>query len=118
VLQQSAVAVVPIRTSHGVQTKAVVTMALGVPQVMTHVALEGIEAEDGKHALAASSPESFADAVVSLLERREERQRIARSARRFAEVHFDWERNLTVLEELLTGPSPKGTDVGAPRVRR
>ncbi len=101
VLQSCAVAVVPIHISHGVQTKAVVTMALGVPQVMTHTALEGLEAEDGRDAVAASEPIAFADAVVALLQAPEERARIARNGRRFAEAHFDWERNLSVLGELL-----------------
>jgi glycosyltransferase involved in cell wall biosynthesis len=102
VLRESAVAVVPIHTAHGVQTKAVVTMALAVPQVMTRAALEGLEAEDGRHALAASDPARFAEAVVRLLERPEDRQSIAESGRRFAETHFDWARNLTVLDEVLS----------------
>lgn len=108
VLQGCAVAVVPIHISHGVQTKAVVTMALGVPQVMTHAALEGLEAEDGRDAVAASDPAAFADKVVALLESPEERARIARHGRHFAETHFDWERNLSVLGDLLF-PSPRNS---------
>jgi sugar transferase (PEP-CTERM/EpsH1 system associated) len=109
VLQSCAVAVVPIHISHGVQTKAVVTMALGVPQVMTHAALEGLEAEDGRDALAASDPAQFADRVVALLESPEERARIAGHGRRFAETHFDWDRNLLVLGELLF-PGPRSSN--------
>ena len=118
VLHGCAVAAVPIHTSHGVQTKAVVTMALGVPQVMTHAALEGLEAEAGHHALAASDPAGFADAVVRLLEKPEDRRRIAENARRFAELQFDWERNLAVLAELLARPVERGGGARPPRPSR
>ncbi|MCG3133160.1 MAG: hypothetical protein HMLKMBBP_00267 [Planctomycetes bacterium] len=111
VMQSCAAAVVPIRTSHGVQTKAVVTMALGVPQVMTPDAFAGLDAEPGTHGLAASAPADFAAATLRLLDNPDERARIAAAARRFAEQRFDQERVLAGLGELLEGgaspaPSP------------
>jgi len=105
ILEKCVSAVVPIHTSHGVQTKAVVTMALGVPQVLTHATLEGLEAEAGSHALVASDASAFADAVVCLLQRGDVRRRIAANARQFAETNFDWERNLAVLDDLLSVPT-------------
>ena len=84
-------------------------MALGVPQVMTHAALEGLEAEDGRDAIAASDPGPFADAVVGLLQDPEKRARIAQNGRRFAEAHFDWERNLS--SPRRAGPLPRAKGV-------
>ncbi len=103
VIQGCAIAVVPIRTSHGVQTKAVVTMGMGVPQVTTSAALAGLDGEPGKVALAADSAPDFARAVLRLLDNPAERRQIAAEARRFAETWFDGERNLGVLTALLAG---------------
>ena len=92
-------------------------MALGVPQVLTHATLEGLEAEAGEHALVASDALGFADAVVSLLQGRDVRQRIAANARQFAETHFDWERNLAVLDDLLSVPTSGSGETSAPGTR-
>ncbi len=101
VMQGCAIAVVPINESNGVQTKALVGMALGLPTVMTSGAAEGVEAQDGRDALVADDPLDFASAVLRLLDNRDERERLSSTARSFVESHCDWERNLTVLERLL-----------------
>lgn len=100
-LAKCAVGVVPIRTSHGVQTKAIVSMALGLPQVVTAAALGGLDADGGREVLAADRPEDFARAVTSLLDSPAERARISAAGRAFAERRCDWSRILAPLEEVL-----------------
>jgi sugar transferase (PEP-CTERM/EpsH1 system associated) len=104
-LRACDVAVVPVRTSHGVQTKAVVAMALGVPQVVADAVVGGLGVVPGIHVLAATEPPEFAGAVLRLLDNPADRARLAAAARRFAEERFDAERNLAALEALL---EPRG----------
>ena len=91
----------PIADAHGVQTKALVGMALGLPTVMTSGAAGGIEARDGVHVLVADDAGEFARAVMRLIDNAPERRRLAEAGRRFVEEQCDWERNLRVLERLL-----------------
>jgi sugar transferase (PEP-CTERM/EpsH1 system associated) len=100
-LASCAVCAVPLISAHGVQNKALVAMAAGVPVVMTPDAAAGVGACAGEDALVAADPAEFADAVLRLLDNAPERLRLARNARRFVESRCDWERNLAVLDDLL-----------------
>lgn len=106
-----AAGVVPILTSHGVQTKALVAMAMGVPQVVASAVVGGLEAEPEHDLLAAGDAREFALQVLRLLDNPAERARLAARGRAFAEARCDWSRILAPLEEaLLPGgaarPSP------------
>ena len=96
-----AVAVAPILAAHGVQTKALVCMALGVPTVVHSAALAGLGARAGVDVEAAESPADFAEAVLGLLDNPDRRARLATAGRRFVEASCDGDRNLAVLDEIL-----------------
>src|SRR5207302_4004164 len=66
-LEQARVAVVPLRIGSGTRIKALEAMAAGRPVVGTSVGLEGLDIEDGVHALVADEPPTLADAVVRVL---------------------------------------------------
>lgn len=100
-LAKCAVGVVPIRTSHGVQTKAIVSMALGLPQVVTGAALGGLDADGGRDVLVADSPGDFARAVLTLIDNPAQRARMSAAGRAFAERRCDWARILAPLEDVL-----------------
>ncbi len=103
VLGRATLAIVPIHVAHGVQSKALTGMALGLPTVITPAAAGGIQVRHEEHALVAENAEDFASAVVRLLESREDRLRLAAAGREFIESRHDWERNLPFLERLLSG---------------
>jgi sugar transferase (PEP-CTERM/EpsH1 system associated) len=96
-----AIGVAPVLSAHGVQTKATVTLSMGVPMVLTPATAEGLGAVADVHAKVAADPLEFARACLSLLDNAAERGRFARAARTFVEERFDWGRNLAVLEGLL-----------------
>ena len=57
---------VPLRIASGVRIKILEAWARGVPVVATPAALAGLEAQDGREALVARSPQEFADAIARL----------------------------------------------------
>lgn len=87
---RASVVVVPIRVGTGVRMKALHAMAMGMPMVTTPVGIQGIAAEDGRHASIAEGPDDFAAATVELLEDPERRAAYAANARRLIEERHDW----------------------------
>jgi len=57
---------VPLRLASGVRIKILEAWARGVPVIATPAALSGLEVEDGREALTASTPQGFADAISRL----------------------------------------------------
>lgn len=97
----SAVFVAPMRIARGVQNKILEAMSMGTPVVTTPLGHEGVEALAGRDILVAEQPAEFARQVVRLLTDPELRQRVALNGRRAAEEHYDWAKQLEVLEEEL-----------------
>ena len=64
--RRSRVFVAPLRYGAGMKGKVGHAMAFGLPLVTTAIGAEGMELEDGRHALVRDDAESFADAVVRL----------------------------------------------------
>ena len=56
----------PIRIGTGINTKNLQAMAHGLPIVTTSVGAEGLQLVDGRHALLADTPLTFADAIHRL----------------------------------------------------
>ena len=99
VVAGASVCIVPIRIGGGQRLKILEAMALGTPVVSTRKGMEGLEDfTPGEHALVADEPEEFAQAVLCLLRSREQRDTIARNARRLMETRYRWD---TVLDPFL-----------------
>ncbi len=86
----AAVSVIPLRVGGGTRLKVFESMAMGSPVVSTTIGVEGLEVEPGRHYLRADEPESFAAAVVTLLEDPQRRNAIARAAREYVEARFSY----------------------------
>jgi glycosyltransferase involved in cell wall biosynthesis len=63
---EGSVLLVPLRIASGVRMKILEAWARGVPVVATPTALAGLEAKDGRDALVAADPASFARALKRL----------------------------------------------------
>ncbi len=100
-LRRAEVAVAPLRIASGMQNKVVQAMASELPVVATSRANEGIRGTPGEHLLVRDDPAGFADALISLLRDADERQRMGRAARQFAETHWTWEVHFERFEALL-----------------
>ncbi|MDB6147274.1 MAG: hypothetical protein JWO45_938 [Spartobacteria bacterium] len=84
---RAPVMVVPIQGVGGVKIKLIDAMAAGKAVVTTSAGAAGLNVIHGKHLLIADTPGDFANAVVRLLENREERQKLEERSRRFVAEH-------------------------------
>lgn len=95
--RNAGVGVCPLRLGAGVQNKVLEYMALGLPTVSTSLGLEGFKARDGQELLIADEAVGFADAVLRLLDNRDEAKSIAAAARKYVELNHSWESQLAPL---------------------
>lgn len=89
-LRETAVFIVPILAGGGMRVKIVEAWLWGLPVVSTMVGAEGIEASPGENILIADTPADFARAVVGLLARPAEGERLGSAGRRWAEERYSW----------------------------
>lgn len=100
----AAVYVVPLRVGGGTRFKVLEALASGKPMVSTSLGVEGLNLQDGRELLIADEPETFADAVLLLLEDQASGgdfcTELAGAGRSFVESHFTWEQIVPRLERV------------------
>jgi len=89
-IDAAAVFVVPLLVGGGTRFKVVEAMASGKPVVSTSLGAEGIPVTPGTNILLADDPNSFAQAVITLLANRPAADELARAGRSFVEEYFSW----------------------------
>jgi glycosyltransferase involved in cell wall biosynthesis len=99
--ERATAVVVPLLSGGGTRLKVLDAFAARRAVVSTRVGAEGIEAEDATHLLLRDDPDTFAQAVVSLLDDRAKRQELAAAARKLAETEYDWHVLAGRLERVL-----------------
>lgn len=100
-LHRSALMVAPLNIARGTQNKILEAMASGVPVVTSRVAAGGVDAVDGEHFLAASTPEEYAAAVLRVLDDPAERQRLSRAGRARMLSHHAWDKSMQRLDGII-----------------
>jgi sugar transferase (PEP-CTERM/EpsH1 system associated) len=100
-MADAAVYVVPLRIGGGTRLKIFEAMSMGKAVVSTTVGAEGLPVTDGEHVLLADEPVTFARAVVDLLRRPAERERLERAARSLVVERYDWSAVAGGLETAL-----------------
>jgi glycosyltransferase involved in cell wall biosynthesis len=108
IVRPAACYVVPRRKAGG-RTRILQAWAMGKAVVSTTVGCQGLDAVDGQNILIRDDPDSFARAVLDVLEDRELRGRLGRAARETAVARYSWTRAGRVLVSLyrdLEGTSP------------
>ncbi|MBK8508745.1 MAG: TIGR03087 family PEP-CTERM/XrtA system glycosyltransferase [Candidatus Competibacteraceae bacterium] len=101
-LAAADVCVVPLRIARGIQNKILEAMAMGKPVVTTSQAFEGIKAVPGEEIISANDEELFAAAVIFLLKDRQKTESMGAKARRCIETYYSWDRNLSVLDGIIS----------------
>lgn len=96
-LDRAAVVAAPLALGGGMRVKVLEALAAGKAVVATSRAAEGL---DGAPLLLAGSDEEMADAIVRLLEDRDERIALAERARAWVLGHLGWERTIAAYEAL------------------
>ena len=89
-LARSQVSIVPIRSGGGTRLKVLESLAIGTPVVSTMKGAEGLDLVSGRDLLIADEPESFASAVLRLLEDEKLRSLLAEHGRTAVKSLYDW----------------------------
>ena len=100
-LDRASVFVCPMRKGAGIKNKILQAWAMAKPVVATSLAAAGLRANHGENILIADEPTVFAEHVLSLLRRPEERQRLGQRGRETVLRYHSWERQVQLLEDQL-----------------
>ena len=103
----AAVVVAPLQMARGVQNKVLEAMSMRKGVVATTAASRALNIESGKELWVADGPESFGKAVVDVVLGRGSK-RIAAVAREHIEAYYHWDKNLSVIDDLLADDSVDG----------
>ncbi len=82
--------IVPLRSGSGVRVKILNALAMGLPVVSTSVGSEGLQVENGRHAIIADTPLEFAEGVVKLLKNRELAAELGANGRSLVCEQYSW----------------------------
>ncbi|MCA9897852.1 MAG: glycosyltransferase [Ardenticatenaceae bacterium] len=89
-LQRATVAVAPITYGAGIQNKILEAMSCGTPMVTTPHAVSALCIEPGRDLLVADDSESYAQAILSILDSPEKQEVLGRNGRTYVEQYHHW----------------------------
>ncbi len=97
----------PQEIGAGIQNKLLESMAMGIPVITTAIGAAGIEGViDGMHLRVSETNEDFVEAGLALLAHTEDKQRLARNARKLIEQRYTWERIFDNFDRIISGVMP------------
>jgi glycosyltransferase involved in cell wall biosynthesis len=96
-----AVGVCPLRLGAGVQNKVLEYMALGLPTVSTAIGIEGFDARHERDLLVADQTDSFAAAVLKVLNDRSLAEVMASNACHYVEATHSWSAMLAPMIKII-----------------
>jgi sugar transferase (PEP-CTERM/EpsH1 system associated) len=96
-VHKAAVFVVPLRMGSGTRLKVLEGLSMRKGMVSTSLGCEGIEVEDKTHLLLADDPQSFAGAVLRLMDDAAVAETLTAAGRDLVERRYRWESVVDVL---------------------
>lgn len=100
-LRKASLVVAPLRIARGIQNKVLEGMAMGLPVVGSTSATQGIAGTPQEHYWVADGADATFEAVSALLSDEARRAKLGEAARRYVEVHHDWEKNYARVDEII-----------------
>jgi sugar transferase (PEP-CTERM/EpsH1 system associated) len=91
-MERAAAYVVPLRVGGGTRLKIFEAMAMEKPIVSTTIGAEGLPVSDGAELLLADTPDSFAAAVVRVLQDSDLANELAQRAANLVRAEFGWQK--------------------------
>ena len=101
-VHEASVFVVPLRMGGGTRLKVLEGLSMEKPVVSTSVGCEGIDVVDGDHLLIADVPETFAAAVLRLMQDGELAGRLGQRGRVLTEERYKWESVVNRMEQFYS----------------
>jgi sugar transferase (PEP-CTERM/EpsH1 system associated) len=98
---RAALTVAPLRIARGTQNKILEAMAMGVPVVCSSLAADGVDAEAGKHLLAADTPHELGDAIIGVLADPSLRGRLSDAGRARVLSNHVWPNSMKRLDTII-----------------
>ena len=100
-VRSAACTVVPLAIARGTQNKILESLAMAVPVVASPVAARGVDADPHTHLRIAETPAALAEAVGQLMDRPDQRGRLAQAGRSLVEARYDWRTTLADFDAAL-----------------
>jgi glycosyltransferase involved in cell wall biosynthesis len=100
---EARVVICPIISGGGTRVKLVEAAAFGKPIVSTHVGAEGLDFDDGQHALLRDDPDQFADACIRLLQDEHACEALSAAVHEHARARFDRDSVLAAIRRTIAG---------------
>jgi sugar transferase (PEP-CTERM/EpsH1 system associated) len=100
-VRRSALMIAPLNIARGTQNKILESMAMGVPVVTSEVAAGGVDALADEHLLVARDAAGYEAAMLRLLDRPDERARLAAAGRARVQSHHDWSASMRRLDGII-----------------
>lgn len=94
--------IAPMQIGTGLQNKLLESMSMGVPCITSPLANRALKAKDNQDLLVRSDIDGYVEAICSLLNNEELRNRIGRSGREFVKVNFSWGESVRKLEKCFS----------------
>ncbi|MDD2889873.1 MAG: glycosyltransferase [bacterium] len=109
-LDSCCISVAPLTYGAGMKGKVTEALANGIPVVTTSIGAEGIGIENGKHALIADTPESFAENIIKLYNDKELWEKLSCNGKALIKDNYSVEmveKRLVQLGNTLPEPKEK-----------
>ena len=117
-MKDATIGIVPVISGTGVRLKLLEMLSLGVPVVSTSLGALGTGCVHGEHALIAEDADSFANAVVALLQDASLRKKLTQAGQKLIQKH-SWEsfypQILGAFEKAVSTYRRENVDMGAAR---
>lgn len=101
-LKEAGVAIAPMQSGSGMQSKILEAMACGLPVVATTLGLGAIKAVPGKEILVQDEAKAFAEEVIGLLANEGRRKDVGRMASDYVKAGHSWHAASTFIERLYS----------------
>jgi sugar transferase (PEP-CTERM/EpsH1 system associated) len=104
--RNAVAAIVPLNVGGGSRLKILEAMAAGVPVVSTTLGAEGLDVQHEENILMADTKEQLVEAIVSVVEDQEQRNRLGAAGRALVSNYYEWAKlgaNLFEIYQQLLG---------------